>query len=63
MQCIPIRVASGLVDRGAIYVMTKSRSVYRMNKSLPSDEVVVSAAISSIKSKPTLSLKGWTRVR
>ena len=61
MQCIPVQVSSGLVNRGAIYVMTKSRSVYRFDKSIPHNEVV--SSINRIKSQPKLSLKGWTRVR
>jgi len=63
MQCVPVQVSSGLINRGAIYVKTRNHSVYRLDRSLPHDEVVISAAINSIKSKPKLSLKGWTKVR
>lgn len=61
MHCIPIRVASGRVDTSTLYVMTKSRSVYRKDKALPRDSVL--ATIERIRSEPKLSLKGWTRVR
>jgi hypothetical protein len=63
MQCVPVQVSCGLVNRGAIYVKTKNKSVYRLDRSLPNDQAVITAAINAIKSRPKLSLKGWTRVR